>query len=78
MHGLDFVRKLMGRAKESPIVGHRQQIANLCQGGKKKVMVDLEINKADNTEIEDDRDDICEMNIIMEALENNAEFGDDE
>jgi hypothetical protein len=41
-------------------------------------MVALEINKADNTEIEEDCDDICEMNIIMEALENNAGLGDDE
>eukprot|EP00957_Ditylum_brightwellii_P113833 8678873-Ditylum_brightwellii.AAC.1 len=54
MRGQDFVRKLMGRAKMDPIVGHRQQIATLVKSKKSK---DIK------------REDHNEMGLLVDSLD---------
>jgi hypothetical protein len=71
MRGRDFVRKLMGRAKKDPIVGHRQEIAAISKGKKQNEMVNNAI------ESDEDRADLKEMNHIMESIEINVEMEDE-
>eukprot|EP00957_Ditylum_brightwellii_P047316 3594916-Ditylum_brightwellii.AAC.1 len=61
IQGWDFVRKLMGHAKTSSIIGHRQQIATLCKS--KKTESDIK------TEDEKNKKDHKEMSTVMDSLE---------